>query len=433
MNYEEVKDYIQSSAAFGSVYGLESIKELLERLNNPQNDLKFIHIAGTNGKGSTLAFLNSVLIEAKYNVGRYSSPALLDYREIIQFNSQYIEKEIMATLFTVVKKAIDQMLNEGLNHPTKFEMEAALAFLFFKEKKVDIVLLETGLGGLLDATNVVSTTLIAIISSISKDHIDILGNKIEEITYQKAGIIKENIIVVSFNQSQKIMQVIETTCKQKSSQLIIANTKDRVNHESDDQKQVFDYLDYTGYNHRKLEIKMLGSHQLDNVLLAIETINQLRILGYNINQEQLRNGLKKADWFGRLTILNQKPLWIIDGAHNEGAAIRMKETLEINFKNKRKIFMFGMFKDKDYLSVIKLIAEISDCIITIDMPNNERLLRAETLKKYIEPYQSNVVAATSIDDACFKAMEMANNEDLIIALGSLSFLGEIKKNVERWL
>lgn len=192
MNYTEAKQFIFDSASFGSVLGLESIKELLNRLLNPQNNLKFIHIAGTNGKGSVIAYLTSIFNQTEYKVGVYTSPSINSYREVIQVNNKYIGHDAVTRHICTVKSAIDSMLADGLSHPTRFEIETALAFLYFKEQACDIVLLETGLGGSEDATNIVQTTILEVITSISMDHMSILGNTLEKIATKKAGIIKEN-------------------------------------------------------------------------------------------------------------------------------------------------------------------------------------------------------------------------------------------------
>ena len=430
MTYEEAKLSIQSAASFGSVFGLKSVEELLKRLGNPQNKLKFIHIAGTNGKGSTLAFLYAVLIESGYMVGRYCSPALLDYREVIQVNKEYIEKEAFARLFTLIKQASDSMLEDGLPHPTKFEMEAALAFLYFLEKNCDVVLLETGLGGLLDATNIVSTTIISIIASISKDHMFILGDTIEEITYQKAGIIKPNTDVVTFSQDDKIINILRKESENKNALLFIADTNKVELIASNYQRQIFNYQSLSKEYYSTIEISLAGLHQLDNAILAIETIERLQKHGFLITKEQLYQGFKNTYWFGRFSVLQVNPIIIVDGAHNQDATKRMRENLELYFKDKRKLFIIGIFKDKDYQSMIELTCDLSDYIVVVDNVLNDRLLRSNELVDIISKVNTHVVSSNSINDAYNKAIMNAKNDDVIVCFGSLSFLGDIKRLVE---
>ena len=214
MNYKEARVYLDEVSKYGSVLGLESMRELLRRLGDPQNELKFIHISGTNGKGSVLAYLSTILSGAGYRTGRYISPTLFSYRERIQVDGEYIEKESLACHVTAIAAAAEDMQKAGLPSPTVFEIETALAFLYFKEKRCDIVTLEVGCGGLLDATNVITTTLMEVIASISMDHTDLLGDTLAKIAAQKAGIIKPDTMVVSAQQKSEAAQVIEDTCKE---------------------------------------------------------------------------------------------------------------------------------------------------------------------------------------------------------------------------
>ena len=223
MNYTEARVYLDEVSKYGSVLGLESMRELLDRLGNPQNELKFIHISGTNGKGSVLAYLSTILTGAGYRTGRYISPTLFSYRERIQVDQVYIEKESLARHVTAIAAAAEDMQKAGLPSPTVFEVETALAFLYFKEKHCDIVTLEVGCGGLLDATNVITTTLVEVIASISMDHMDVLGDTLAKIAAQKAGIIKPNTLVVSAHQEPEAAQVIEETCQRQHSGLQVVD------------------------------------------------------------------------------------------------------------------------------------------------------------------------------------------------------------------
>lgn len=221
MNYKEAVAYIEEVQTYGSVLGLENIVELCKRLGNPQKDLKFIHIAGTNGKGSVLAFVSAILSKAGYKVGRYISPTIFDYRERIQINDKMISKQALGAYMGRIKEVCDAMAEEGLPHPTIFEMETAMGFLYFKEKGCDMVVLETGLGGITDATNVIENTVVAVVTSISKDHMGFLGDSLKEIAQKKAGIIKEGCLAVTSRQESSVRKVLEEACKNRGTELFL--------------------------------------------------------------------------------------------------------------------------------------------------------------------------------------------------------------------
>ena len=300
MDYREARVYLENAAKYGSVLGLDNMRELLRRLGNPQDDLKFIHISGTNGKGSVLAYLSTVLKESGYRVGRYISPTLFSYRERIQVNEEYIEKEALARLTTRIAKAVERMQEEGKTHPTVFEIETALGFLYFREKACDLVVLETGLGGLEDATNVVKTTVMEVITSISMDHMGILGNTLAEIAANKAGIIKPQTAVVSVRQHPEAMEVIETVCRREECRLFVADTGQASAIRYGWETQSFHYKEY-----ENLKISLGGAYQIENAALAVEAVRTLNKLGYSIMEEQLRRGLEKTRWRGRFTVLSK--------------------------------------------------------------------------------------------------------------------------------
>lgn len=425
MDYTEARVYLENITKYGSVLGLENMKELLDRLSNPQDELKFIHIAGTNGKGSVLAYVSTVLTEAGYRVGRYISPTLFCYRERIQIDGVYIEREALARWMTKIRTVIEEMTREGKAHPTVFEVETALSFLYFREKKCDFVVLETGMGGLLDATNVVKTTVAEIIASISLDHLGVLGNNLKEIAQNKAGIIKPGTVVITAEQPQEAMEVVETVCAHKQCRLYVAE-KERVHGiQYGYRGQKFDYKEY-----RNLEISLAGSYQIDNAVLAVEALDQLRALGYPISESQLREGLKKTAWRGRFTVIREKPVIVIDGAHNRDAARVLRESIDLYFSDKKIFYIMGMFRDKEYEEVLRQTADRADYIVTIETPDNVRALPAEELARAAKKYNTKVEAAETIEKAVEKTLAMAGEEDVIIAFGSLSFLGQLTKTVE---
>lgn len=419
MNYKEARVYLDEVSKYGSVLGLESMRELLHRLGDPQNELKFIHISGTNGKGSVLAYLSTILSGAGYRTGRYISPTLFSYRERIQVDGEYIEKESLACHVTAIAAAAEDMQKAGLPSPTVFEIETALAFLYFKEKRCDIVTLEVGCGGLLDATNVITTTLMEVIASISMDHTDLLGDTLAKIAAQKAGIIKPDTMVVSAQQKSEAAQVIEDTCKEQYCTLQMVDESKISNVHYGAEGQTFSYKTW-----ENVAISLAGSYQIKNAALALEGVEALRKLGYALSDQQVREGLLHTAWRGRFTTLRRDPTVIIDGAHNPAAALELKESLERYFPGKTLYFVMGMFKDKDYAQVIDLTAPLARHIITVETPGNPRAMPARELAEAVGKVNPSVEWADSVAHGVEKALAMAGKEDAVIVFGSLSFLGE---------
>ena len=404
---------------YGSVLGLESMRELLHRLGNPQNELKFIHISGTNGKGSVLAYLSTILTGAGYRTGRYISPTLFSYRERIQVDGEYIEKESLARHVTAIAAAAEDMQKAGLPSPTVIEIETALAFLYFKEKRCDIVTLEVGCGGLLDATNVITTTVMEVIASISMDHTDLLGDTLAKIAAQKAGIIKPDTLVVSARQQEEAMQVIEDTCKEQHCALQAVDESKICDVRCGAEGQTFSYKVW-----ENVTISLAGSYQIKNAALALEGVEALRQLGYALSDQQVREGMAHTVWRGRFTTLRREPTVIIDGAHNPAAARELKDSLERYFPDKTLYYVMGMFKDKDYAQVIDLTAPLARHIITVETPGNPRALPARELAEAVARVNPSVEWADSVAHGVERALAMAGKEDAVIVFGSLSFLGE---------
>lgn len=302
MNYEESRVYLDQISRYGSVLGLDNMKELLDRLGNPQKDLKFIHISGTNGKGSCLAYLSTILSGAGYKTGRYISPTLDTYRERIQVDGEYINKDSLASHVTAIAKATEDMKKDNAGIPTLFEVETVLAFLYFKEKKCDIVVLETGLGGSLDATNIIDTSILEIIMPISLDHKDFLGDTLEKIAEQKAGIIKENTRVISAAQKEDAAKVIKNKVIEKNCKLTIVDPNEIKLKSRNLKQQSFDYKQW-----HDVTISLPGSYQPQNAIVALEAIKVLREQGYHISDEDVLNGLNKTVWKGRFTLISETP------------------------------------------------------------------------------------------------------------------------------
>jgi dihydrofolate synthase/folylpolyglutamate synthase len=432
MTFEEAYGFLKASEQYGSVLGLESMRMLLERLDNPHNRLKFVHVAGTNGKGSTAAYLANILAAAGFRVGRYISPSVFSYFEKIQIswsdkmingktavNTDYIKEAEVSGYIERISKACASMTEDGLFHPTVFEIETAMAMLHFVNRNCDIVVLEVGLGGRLDATNVITTTVCSVITSISMDHMHILGNTLEEIAAEKAGIIKPGIPVVSYEQDEKATEVIKETCKSNNSVLTTADFNKILVNEQNISGTVFSYENLVN-----LKIKLLGENQVKNAVVAVLTIKTLQALGYTISEENIRNGLLYTRWRGRFEVVKDKPLFIIDGAHNEAAAISLAENIKIYFPHRRILFIMGVLADKDYDAVLKHTAPYADRIYTIT-PDNIRGLSSKVLAKAAEKYCRRVIDAGTVSDAVLQAYQVADEEDVLIAFGSLSYLEEV--------
>ena len=425
MNYEEARVYLDETSKYGSVLGLENIKALLDRLDNPQKSLKFIHISGTNGKGTVLAYLSTILRKAGYRTGRYISPTLFSYRERIQVNEEMIEKEALARHVTAIADAVADMKEKKAGTPTAFEVETALAFLYFQEKNCDIVVLETGLGGALDATNIIQTTQLEVIVPISMDHTDVLGKTLKEIAMQKAGIIKPHTTMVTAVQKEEAREVLQKVCQEKESRFCEVEEQEISDVQYGYIRQSFSYK-----NWKNVEISLAGEFQIRNGALALEAVNQLRNIGFSLSDEAVYAGMREAKWLGRFTVMSQDPLVILDGAHNPQAAEALRKSLELYFKGKKLYYVFGVFQDKDYKKIIEITAPLAEHIITVETPNNPRALSAEELKKQVEKVNTSVETGESIEAAIEKNLSNMGTEDVLVIFGSLSFLGIAAKAIQ---
>ena len=300
MNYQESLRYIEETHKFGVRLGLDNIAKLLELLGNPQDKLKIIHVAGTNGKGSTCSFISTILTESGYKVGLYTSPFLETFTERIRVNGINIPEEDVARIVTIIKSKIEQMVSEGYSYPTEFEIVTAMAFYYYCEQKVDFVALEVGLGGRYDATNVIKNSEVSVITSISLDHIGILGDTVEKIAYEKGGIIKENGTTLVYDQSEEVKNVIKQICKENNATYIEAKFDDIKVKQSDIYSQTYDCI-IDGEKYEDLEIKLIGEHQINNSILALNTIKYLKEKhNLNITEDTIKKGLINTKWPGRI-------------------------------------------------------------------------------------------------------------------------------------
>lgn len=425
MTYKEARVYLDEMSKYGSVLGLDTIRNLLQELGNPQDHLCFVHIAGTNGKGSVLAYTSTILSEAGYRTGRYVSPTVVSYLERIQVDGNWITEQEFAELTEMIQKAIVRMEAMGQNLPTVFEIETAIAFLYFQKMQCDIVVLETGLGGDLDATNMIRNTKVAVFASISMDHMGFLGSSIAEIAEKKAGIMKPGCSVVSAVQRPEVWEILKSRAKTMCCP-IKKIEKDRICILSESYRgQCFTYKESAD-----IDIALAGEYQTENAATAYEVIEELRKQGYRISKQALEAGFAKTRWPGRFTCVHEDPVFMVDGAHNENAVKRLREAVDRYFQGKRLLLIMGVFRDKEYEKMAEIMAPAADIIYTVDLPDENRSLPKEELQKVVSRYCSRTYAAASIEDAVQKAYQEAECEDVILAFGSLSYMGQMIKYAE---
>ena len=402
MTEKECLDFMDELKKSGIVPGLGSIKELCRRLGNPQDAFPCIHIAGTNGKGSVLAYLSTVYKTAGYRVGAFSSPAVFKSRETIRVDGKNMTKKAYTEGLEKIKEAVEAIKADGLPAPTAFEAEVALAFLYFADKKCDIVMLEAGMGGREDATNLITRTLAAVLMPIGMDHMQFLGGTLDKIAYQKAGIIKKGCVAVSAVQQEEAAAEIRKEADKQGCSCIFATVPEKIKYGL--KKQKFTYRDAFGTLHKDMEITIPGVCQAENAAVAIEVVEALnRQNAFVVSEENLRHGLLETSWPGRFEVLREKPYFVIDGAHNEPAAKKLVQSVSAYFSNKRIIYIMGMLKDKEYEKVAEITYPYADQIITVTPPENKRALSAMDLAAAVSAYHPQVSTAGSVE----VAVEMA--------------------------
>ena len=427
MNYEEALDFIHGFKKFGSKLGLDNIRRLLNLLGNPQKDLKCIHIAGTNGKGSTSSYIASILQEAGYKVGLFTSPYLERFNERMAIDGEYIPNDILAAIVEIVKEKVELMNTEENLFPTEFEIVTAVAFEYFRNEKVDYVVLEVGLGGRLDSTNVIDSSLTSVITTIDMDHMNILGDTLGKIAWEKAGIIKKNGLVISYPQKEEALEVLQKVSKEKEAELIICPMDKIKIAKLNDCGAIFDF-EYNGNTIKNIKINLLGEHQVYNAALALTTILNLRDRDLiKISDEAIKLGMSKTKWKGRLEVLRRNPTFLIDGAHNVQGVKSLVQSLKL-FKYDRLILGIGILKDKDVEHMIEILTPLADKII-ITEADIFRKMAAEELAEKVKKYNENITIEKNIEKAIDKAFEIAKKDDLILFSGSLYLIGDVRKIV----
>lgn len=424
MNYKEALEFIHSRMKFGSRPGMERITALCEALGNPQDKLKYVHVAGTNGKGSTCNMIARVLEAAGYKTGLFTSPYIIDFRERMQINSEMIPENELAQLVTDIKPIVDGLSKKGIE-PTEFEIITAVAFQYFLNNNVDIVVLEVGLGGLLDSTNIIKKSEVSVICSISLDHTEILGDTLLKIAEQKCGIFKEGGHVVGYPQPDFTVEryIKEQAKKMNCSYLHSDLGKIRLVSEEIDGSTII----YAGCT---FKIPLTGKHQIYNFSTAISAINTLKQNGWEISMQQMITGISNLKMPARTEIVGKNPLTIIDGGHNPEGVDALCLTLKTFCKNKNIIAVFGMMKDKDYSYCVENLAPLCARIYTTT-PSNPRALPAKELAKAVKPYCSKVKPIDDYGKAYEKALKKADKDDVVLVCGSLYLASDIK-NLQKY-
>ncbi len=424
MNYQEALAYINDKDKYGSRLGLESISRLMELLGNPQEGLKYLHVAGTNGKGSVSSYLANCLKTAGYKTGLYTSPYLERFNERMQINGQDIPDESLAQITDKVRDAASKMVEEGMLHPTTFEIVTAICFVYFQQEKCDYVVLEVGLGGRYDSTNVIERPLASIITTLDYDHTEVLGNTLGEIAYQKGGIIKKNGITISYPQEEEAIKVLKDITSEMEGEFYLDPVETIKIISQTEYGSSFDFL-FEDEKFEDVKITMLGEYQIYNASLAITTLLLLRKKGLiKITNEDLYKGLIDTKWKGRLEVLNRKPTFLIDGAHNTQGITFLSRALKL-FKYNKLILGVGILKDKDYSHMVDLLGPLADVVVVTEV-RMPRKLDAEILADEFKDHVSEIYVEKDIKKAIEKTIELAGEDDLIVFGGSLYLIGEVR-------
>lgn len=431
LTYLQSLDYISSLKKFGSKLELENLKKLLDMIGNPQDRLNFIHIAGTNGKGSITTFCSNILSKASYTTGKFISPYVVDFRERFQVNSEMITEEELAWIVSTIKPFSDKLIKEDII-VTEFEMITAIGFAFFLYKRCDIVCLEVGLGGRFDATNIIKDPLVCVITSISFDHMDRLGSTLKQIAFEKAGIIKDNSRVVCYPINEtETFDVLYNKCSEfESVSLILPSLKTLEIKEKNIKGSSFSYngIDYN--------LNLPGEHQIYNAITSIEAIKSIKNCklkqikkstskNLKISEEDIQIGLESTLFPARFEIISDSPKIILDGAHNVGGANALSKTLMLD--DAGKTIIFGVLKDKEYKSIIDILSRVAKKFISVEIKSNSACVKKEEIAAYCKEIGVQCCTAKDYKEALEAAVEDSTIEDYIVVCGSLYLIGDIRK------
>ena len=419
MNFQESENYIHSLYRKATP-GLDRMRQLLALLGNPEKQLKFVHIAGTNGKGSTAAMTASILQTAGYKAGLFTSPFIYRFNERTQINGQQIADEDVVRLVALVKEKADTMSD----YPTEFEFVTGMAMVYFLEQGCDIVVLEVGMGGLIDATNVIPAPEVAVITNIGLDHTDALGDTPEKIAANKAGIIKPGCHAVIYRSSPSVEDVLEAVCRDKNVPLKKADFAGLKLLAHSLEGQQFDCGD-----RKSLTLPLLGHHQLRNAAVVLSVIDALKARGWQISESHIYTGIQNVSWPGRFDIVGRDPLFIIDGGHNPQCIEALVENVRDYLTDRRVIVLTGVLADKDYGEMFRPVMPYVEQFVCVT-PNNPRKLEAGELAQHLQQAGAIATACDSIAQGVQKAISLSGKDGVILCFGSLYTIGDIKKALQ---
>lgn len=429
MNYKAAKDFFNNISKLGSKLGLNNMTNLLTKLDNPQSSLEIIHVAGTNGKGSVCTMLNGILTSEGYHVGLYTSPYILTYNESIKIGSIPISNKDFTDCASTIKTACDELVLEGKDHPTVFECLTALAFLFFYRKEVDLVVLEVGLGGRYDATNVIDNPLVSVITSISLDHTQFLGDSLDKIAYEKAGIIKSDCPVVLSANKDIVVETIREYSKKQKANLHYLSYKDITYNNIQETKAytTFD-IETPMFAYENIQLGLVGHHQLYNTCTVLQTINILRSQNIAISDNSMYEGLAHSVWECRLELLHKKMDILIDGSHNMESIQSLVDFLSKHFSKTKIVLIFGILGDKEYEEMMALLLPHVDKVI-LTKPLNDRALPLTQAKETASKYCKDVTTFENYEEALEYGLAVTDSDELLCCAGSLYLVGHIRNQL----
>lgn len=421
----DVEKYLQGFFAGTKDPSLDAMRFFMDKLNHPEKELKFIHIAGTNGKGAVTEMISNILLNSGYKVGKFMSPHLIRYNERIQINNKEITNKEMEEIIIKLDPLVKEYNSKGKGNVTLFELETTMAILYFANKKCDIVVLEVGLGGLYDCTNIVYP-IVSIITSIGYDHMKFLGNTLEEIAFQKAGIIKQYSKTIFMSQSESVDNVIIERCKEENNKLFLVNKEEIKNYSYTEKYQKFDYKEF-----KNIEINLKGISQIYNACIALETVNVLKEK-YNIKEEIIRKSLKNVIHRGRFEKINNNPTVIYEGAHNEPAIKNFINSVDMYYKNNKKVYIISILKSKDYKTILKLLVKNDENIYIFTCGNDkERYTDAEILKDEAQKSGAKNLFTMELEEAIKMSLEKYIDY-IIFAVGSFYVYGDVIKTIKSY-
>lgn len=427
MNYIEAVQFLEYEVGFASIPGLSRIQALLQRLGNPHEHLKYIHIAGTNGKGSAASMLANILQQNGYCVGRYTSPHLARYNERITINHTEISDADFADIISEMRIHCDVMRAAGEDVPTLFEILTAAAFQYFSKHQVDIVILEVGLGGTYDATNVIKNPLLSLIMSISIDHTDFLGHTLEKIASEKCGIIKENCPVVLYSQQEIVYNIAKARAAQLHAPLYYVS-----NHKITIQKQDFCGTCFSVENdlisYKNIMLTLLGDYQIQNCITVLEACAVLKQQGLHLEEAKIRNALSHTTWAGRMEVLNQNPIVLLDGAHNVDGISQLASTLPVYAQGRKITLLLGVLGDKEYQQMLSQIFPLISFAVLTE-PQSHRKLDVNVLHQHAVAYGKPLLIEPDIAKAYEIAYMRTAPQDMIVCCGSLYMIGALRSYI----